>query len=172
MFVKENWLCQIIKKWIAKMQRHSRHLPALNCNRNTRTRCEICSKLTIMTPERRQWRRYGVFTVNFEHISHLVLVFILFTLKMQLLPGELSLQTKPLLVDSIWKKCSELNISKLYCPLESLCVLKNLRNFQLSVQELVIYFTLWCLSRLQCICMQVTGHLAPKFIFSPKMKRN
>ena len=25
-------------------------------NRNTRTRCEICSKLTIKTPERRQWR--------------------------------------------------------------------------------------------------------------------
>ena len=24
-------------------------------NRNTRTRCEICSKLTIKTPERRQW---------------------------------------------------------------------------------------------------------------------
>ena len=26
-------------------------------NRNTRTRCEICSKLTIKTPERRHWRR-------------------------------------------------------------------------------------------------------------------
>ena len=24
--------------------------------RNTRTRCEICSKLTIKTPERRHWR--------------------------------------------------------------------------------------------------------------------
>ena len=24
-------------------------------NRNTRTRCEICSKLTIKTPERRHW---------------------------------------------------------------------------------------------------------------------
>ena len=33
-------------------------IPAGNCmfeinNRNTRTRCEICSKLTIKTPERR-----------------------------------------------------------------------------------------------------------------------
>ena len=35
-------------------------------NRNTRTRCEICSKLTIKTPESRQWRRSGVFIVNFE----------------------------------------------------------------------------------------------------------
>ena len=49
-------------------------------NRNTRTRCEICSKLTINTPERRQWRRSGVFIVNFEHISHLVLVFLMLTL--------------------------------------------------------------------------------------------
>ena len=39
-------------------------------NRNTRTRCEICSELTIKIPERRQWRRSGIFIVNFEHISH------------------------------------------------------------------------------------------------------
>ena len=43
-------------------------------NRNTRTRCEITSKFTIKTPERRHWRRTGVFIVNFEHISHLVLI--------------------------------------------------------------------------------------------------
>ena len=49
-------------------------------NRNTRTRCEICSKLTIKIPERRQWRRSGIFIVNFEHILHLVLVFLLLTL--------------------------------------------------------------------------------------------
>ena len=52
---------------------------AIVSNRNTRARCEICSKLTIKTPERRQWRS-GVFIVNFEHISHLVLVFLLLTL--------------------------------------------------------------------------------------------
>ena len=28
-------------------------------NRNTRARCEICSKLTIKTPERHQWRQLG-----------------------------------------------------------------------------------------------------------------
>ena len=49
-------------------------------NRNTRTRCEICSELTINTPERRQWRRSCVIIVNFERISHLVLVFVLLTL--------------------------------------------------------------------------------------------
>ena len=45
-------------------------------NRNTRTRCEICLKLTIKTRKQRQWRRSGVFIVNFELISYLVLVFL------------------------------------------------------------------------------------------------
>ena len=45
-------------------------------NRNTRTRCEICSKSIIKTPERRS----GIFNVDFEHVSHLVLVFLLLTL--------------------------------------------------------------------------------------------
>ena len=49
-------------------------------NRNTRTRCEICSKLTIKTPEQRQWRRFGAYIVNFKHILHLALVFLLSTL--------------------------------------------------------------------------------------------
>ena len=34
-------------------------------NRNTKTRCEICSMLTVKTPP-------GVFIVTFERISHLV----------------------------------------------------------------------------------------------------
>ena len=46
-------------------------------NRNIRKRCERCSKLTIRTPERRHWSRSGVFIVNFEHLSHLFLVFLL-----------------------------------------------------------------------------------------------
>ena len=48
-------------------------------NRNTRTRCEIYSKLTIKTPERCHWHR-SVFIVHVKHISHLVLVFLLLTL--------------------------------------------------------------------------------------------
>ena len=51
-------------------------------NRNTRTRCEMCSKLTIKTPEQRQWRPSGVFIINFEYVSHLALVFLLLTLNM------------------------------------------------------------------------------------------
>ena len=36
--------------------------------RNTRTRCEICSKLIMKAPERRFKRHSGVFIVNFGHI--------------------------------------------------------------------------------------------------------
>ena len=49
-------------------------------DRNTRARCEIRSKLTIKTPERRQWRRSGIFAVNFERISHLTPAFLLLIL--------------------------------------------------------------------------------------------
>ena len=45
-------------------------------DRNTIQVVKICSKLTIKTPEQRQWRYSGVFNVNFEHISYLFLVFL------------------------------------------------------------------------------------------------
>ena len=64
-------------------------------NRNTRTRCEICSNLTIKAPERRHWRPSGIFFVNFEHVLHLVLVFLLIILNMA---GTLGIQNKK------WKK--------------------------------------------------------------------
>ena len=59
--------------------------------RNTRTRCEICSKLAIcsITPERRHWSRSGLF-INIEHILHFVLVFLLLTLS-RLMPAGLFL---------------------------------------------------------------------------------
>ena len=49
---------------------------------------KVCSKLTIKKPERRQWRRAGLFNVNFEKISHLALVFLLLTLNKQLPAGH------------------------------------------------------------------------------------
>ena len=73
-FVQQNQNHMLQIRWSAGI-----YLLKVN-NRNTRTRCEICSKLTINTPERRHWRRSGVFIVNFEHISHLVLLFLLLTL--------------------------------------------------------------------------------------------
>ena len=44
--------------------------------------CEVCSKLIKKTPEQHQWRRSGVFIVNFEYISHLALKFLLLTMNM------------------------------------------------------------------------------------------
>ena len=44
-------------------------------------------KVNNKTPERRRWRHFGVFIVNFEHISHLVLVSLLLTLNMSLPAG-------------------------------------------------------------------------------------
>ena len=51
----------------------SKYLFKVN-NRN-RKKCEICSKLTINTPERRHY----VFIINFRHLSQLFLVFLLLT---------------------------------------------------------------------------------------------
>ena len=51
-------------------------------SRNTRTWCEIYLKLIIKTSERCQLPRSCVFIVNFDHISHLVLMFLLLTLNM------------------------------------------------------------------------------------------
>ena len=42
-------------------------------NSNIRKKCEICSKLRIKTPE----QGFTVFIINFEHISHFFLVFVL-----------------------------------------------------------------------------------------------
>ena len=51
----------------------SRHLLSERQQWNTRTICEICSKLTIKTPERCHWRFFGVLISNFEHVLDLFL---------------------------------------------------------------------------------------------------
>ena len=45
--------------------------------RNTRKRCEICSKLKMKTPELSQVLLSSVFIVDFEQVLHLFLVFLL-----------------------------------------------------------------------------------------------
>ena len=69
-------------------------------SRNTRRRCEVCSKL-VKTPERRRCKLCPKLTiepperrqrriVNFEHISHFLLEFLFLNLNM-LLPAGLKL---------------------------------------------------------------------------------
>ena len=59
-----------------------------NC-RNSRARCEICSKLKIKTSEWCHWQCSVVFIVNFEHISHLGLVFQFLTLSIKMSVGSI-----------------------------------------------------------------------------------
>ena len=61
--------------------------PVFTLSGNTRTVIEIGSKLTIKTLERCQWPRFGVLIVNFEQISHIVLLFPFLTLKKQMPAG-------------------------------------------------------------------------------------
>ena len=56
-------------------------------NRNHRKGCGICSKLTAKKAEQRQWTLSGFFIVNFEHISHLFIMFVLLTLTKYLFSG-------------------------------------------------------------------------------------
>ena len=89
-----NYMRHVTKKWSMWHEKNMRHdkLQILSKvfnpvdvysfkvnNGNTRTMCEICSDLTIKTPEWRHWSRSGI-VINFERISHIVLVFPLFTL--------------------------------------------------------------------------------------------
>ena len=68
-------IISVIEKWWSNLTEYfEKILPAANIyllkvnNKNTRKRCEICSKLTIKTPERRHWCRSGAFILDFEQV--------------------------------------------------------------------------------------------------------
>ena len=70
-FLPKSNLCQLyLTKNFSEMTFQS----AITCSKLTietlEQRCEIWPKLTIKTPKY-HWHRFGVFIVNFEHISHL-----------------------------------------------------------------------------------------------------
>lgn len=75
-FLSLVWKGDTLFVWMPKDFPASIFLLKVN-NRNTWTRCEICPKLSIKTPEWCNWRCSVVFIVNFGHISHLFLVFLL-----------------------------------------------------------------------------------------------
>ena len=78
-------------------------------NKSTRIRCEICSKLTIKTPEQRQWRRSSVFIVNFEYILHLLLAFLFLNLNISLPAGNDIFEQSYLFLQLLW--FAKLNLS-------------------------------------------------------------
>ena len=73
------WVVCLIKYFWASKRPAGIYLLKVNIG-SIRTRCEICSKLTIKTPE--QWQRccFCVLIDNFEHVSHLALLFLLLNL--------------------------------------------------------------------------------------------
>ena len=71
----------VLSEWGKNINSASIYLLKVS-KRNARTRCEIFSKSTIKTPQRRHWHGSDVFIVNCEHISVLVLVFLSLTLDM------------------------------------------------------------------------------------------
>ena len=74
--------------------------------------CVICSKLNIKTSEWCPWRQFDVFIVNFEYISHLFLVFLLFTLNKWMLVGRVLVQSKKF---KIWKCFNSMQNSYMCC---------------------------------------------------------
>ena len=54
--------------WRSLRYLSSKYLPVQSGNRNTRRRCEICTKLTMKTSGRCQRRYSVVFSVNFEQM--------------------------------------------------------------------------------------------------------
>ena len=76
------------------------HLLQCHCLQYAPSQSAItCSKLTIETIEQGEWRRSGIFIVNFEHISHLVLLFLLLTLTRQMPAG---IRLSGLLLTQFW----------------------------------------------------------------------
>ena len=77
----------IICKKEKQIWKNNKNLPELCIPTKTYLTAQTLRKVRNMfkfnrekTPEQSQWRRSGVFIVNFEHISHLFLVFFLLTL--------------------------------------------------------------------------------------------
>ena len=116
-------------------------------NRNTTTRCEICSKLTIKTLESHnqsykyrlnddtQWRRSGVFLVNFKLISHIVLLFPLLILNnwmsdsSRLLISKTTKNASSKVSKNYWRKSQPL----IFYYLESVQICKEFFIFILNI---------------------------------------
>ena len=63
-------ITEIISEWMHMKNEYPAGIYLFKVNnRNTRTMCEICLKLTIKTTERHHWRRSVVFIVDSEQVN-------------------------------------------------------------------------------------------------------
>ena len=118
-------------------------------NRDTRKRCQICSKLAIKTPERRHRCRFGVFLVNFEYISHLFLVFLLLNLSKSTKSPEdvicaqnIWFQLSKKVLRNIYSKLSFWNFEQLFLDVSIAFFHQNHRtNYYFFMKEAEIFFS-------------------------------
>ena len=97
-------------------------------NGNTRAMCEICSELTLKTPERPNWSLSCVFIVNCTRISHIFQVFLFLTLNKQLPAGY------PVLFVFRWSKLKLMAIISYLCN-ENLSIIRLKGKSQNWLQE-------------------------------------
>ena len=82
LFVKcEVFLIRAKRGWFKWNSKDTRSRPCSKLTIKTLEQFVKCSMLTIKITERRQWRLSGVFIVNFENISQIVVVFLFLTLR-------------------------------------------------------------------------------------------
>ena len=79
----------------------SRHVPVQSLHTNIGITCEICSKLTIKTPEICHWRWAGAFIANTEQISLIIIKFWLLNLIKKFSDGNVN-QSKTNYVTSVY----------------------------------------------------------------------
>ena len=103
-------------------------------NGQTRTMCEICSKLIIKTL---QWRCSAVFIVNFGQISHIVLVFLMLTLNNKCRLGTDQIKFRVLMNFVLRVTYTFFDSTSNYCLL-LLVHYKNFENDKYSFQNIFV----------------------------------
>ena len=84
--------------------------------------------LTIKTPKRRQWRRFSVFTVNFEHILLLFLLFFIVHFEQ---------------VNISWDTSLNNSIAKSPCEFYKTTTYEYVEEYVLGVMIFANYYGMW-----------------------------
>ena len=87
-YIIHKWRCNVFNNFLNVIQQHFNVLMMVIAfkvnNRNARKKCEICSTLTIKTPERRYKKVWNMFKVNHKNTSTTLLM----SLKFVVVPCE------------------------------------------------------------------------------------
>ena len=117
----ENWKDQYLNNWSMKGSNPENKYMLKAHNNNIRKRCETWERL-----ERHHWCNFSIFVVNFEHVLHLILVYLLLNLNKQMLPGN--------------PRCGSLNIPEQNDFITVLFLLLILNIFNLCSSASIVNF--------------------------------